>query len=328
MSLRIIKEGILDTIQDTGRSGSQHFGINPGGAMDRFSAQLANALLGKALDTPVLELHFPAAQILFESPTVISICGADFTPLINNKPVPSHHPIAVNENSLLHFSRMESGARVYVALLDEMELDKWEGSYSTNLNAGAGGYKGKALSRYDVIPYTKNNKLASVLEEKEFMVLPWKAVETIEDRNTIQCIIGSEWHSLQKESRDEFGAHWYQVSKESDRMGYRLLGQPLKMIDKEPLVSSGVIFGTVQLLPGNSLIVLMADHQTTGGFPRVAHVISAHLPLLAQKKPGDAFRFEITDLFTAEEKLLKQQKYLDEIGIACKFRMENFLHVS
>ncbi len=160
------------------------------------------------------------------------------------------------------------------------------------------------------------------------MVLPWKAVETVEDRSRIQCLIGSEWHSLDQDSKIEFEKHWFQVSKDSDRMGYRLMGPSLNLKQEEPQVSTGVSFGTVQLLPDGQVIVLMADHQTAGGYPKIAHVISAHLPLLAQKKPGDAFHFELTDLTTAEEKLVKQQKYLGEIRLACKFRMENVLHES
>jgi antagonist of KipI len=328
MSLRIIKAGMLDTIQDLGRCEAQHLGVNPNGAMDRFSAQLANALLGKELSAPVLELHFPAAQILFEQATVISICGADFTPVINNQPVPLDHPIAVEENSLLRFHHIKEGARAYLSILNDLALEKWQNSYSTNLIANVGGHEGKALSRYDTIAFKNTYNLKNVLKDKEVVVLPWKAIDTIDHRNAIEFIIGSEWHSLTKESQRDFQNHWFQVRNEADRMGFRLSGPPLKLKEEEQLVSSGVSFGTVQLLPGGQLIILMADHQTTGGYPRIAHIISAHLPVLAQKKPNDALQFVMTDLPTAEAKLVKQQKYLREIAIACKFRIENLFHAS
>ena len=328
MSLRIIKAGILDTIQDLGRYESQHLGINPNGAMDRFSAQLANALLGKELSAPVLELHFPAAQILFEKATIISICGADFTPIINNQPVPLDHPIAVEENSLLRFHHVKEGARAYLAVLNELQLGKWQNSYSTNLVAGLGGHEGRALSRYDAIAFKDSWDLRKVLKDKEVVVLPWKSIDTIDHRNTIEFIIGSEWHSLTREAQQDFQNHWFQVSNDADRMGFRLLGPRLKLKGEEQLVSSGVSFGTVQLLPGGELIILMADHQTTGGYPRIAHIISAHLPVLAQKKPNDALQFIMTDLVTAEAKLVKQQKYLREIAIACKFRIENLFNAA
>jgi len=328
MSLRIIKEGLLDTVQDTGRCGLQHLGIHRGGAMDAFSAQLANALLGKELKAPVLELHFPAAQILFEKPAIIALTGASFTPLVNNKPVPMHHPIALAENSLLQFARLQEGARVYVSVFNGLKIEKWEGSYSTDIKAGAGGWNGGALHRYDVIPFELEFNTSAILGEKEELVLPWKSQEAVENRQLIECIIGSEWHSLTAASRQTFLSHWFQVGRESDRTGFHLTGAELRMEGDEIMASSAVSFGTVQLLPNGSPVVLMADHQTTGGYPRIAHVITAHLPLLAQKNPGDAFQFALTDLATAEQKWIKQQRYLQEIAVASQYQIENLPHAS
>jgi antagonist of KipI len=325
MSLRVIKAGIFDSIQDNGRYGYQHLGINPGGSMDRFSSQLANALLGNSADAPVIELHFPAAQILFEKPAIICLAGADFTPTINGKQIPMHHPLAVGENALLKFERLQNGARTYLALFNELTIEKWMGSYSTNLKAAAGGFNGRQLERYDCLEFRDVN-LKQVLNEKEFVVLPWKANETVDNRNEIQFVIGSEWHWMNKEMQTEFQNHWFQLTNEADRMGYRLAGPKLETESSEQLVSAPAGFGTVQLLPNGQLIVLMADHQTTGGYPRIAHVISAHLPVLAQKKPNDVLRFIMTDLATAEEKTGKQQKYLHEIQLACKFRMQTLLN--
>lgn len=327
MSLRIIKNGILDTVQDTGRYGSQHLGINPGGAMDRFSAQLSNALLGKDLKAPVIEIHFPASHILFEKETVICICGADFSPTINEHPVPLHQPIAVNKKTVLKFNRLQSGARCYLSILNEMKLDKWMNSYSTNLKAGAGGLDGRALLKNDVILIQNGYKITTLLHEKDFIILPWKAQYSVDIRNEIEFIIGSEWYWLTKESQETFREHWFQITNEADRMGYRLAGPKLMVKNEEQLVSSAASFGTVQLLPTGQLIILMADHQTTGGYPRVAHVLSAHLPILAQKKPNDVIRFKLTLLEEAEKKILVQKKYLQELQIACKFRMEEFLEI-
>src|SRR5215218_7060806 len=116
MSLKIIKAGILDTIQDLGRYGYQHQGINPGGAMDRFSASLANALLGKSLHSPVIEMHFPAAQICFQKPAVICLAGADFRPMLNREKVPLHQPIAIEKNAVLAFTGKQEGARCYLSV--------------------------------------------------------------------------------------------------------------------------------------------------------------------------------------------------------------------
>ena len=325
MSLRIIKSGILDTIQDLGRSGLQHLGINPGGAMDRFSAQLSNALLGKDLKSAVMELHFPALQILFKKETIICICGADFFPAINEQPVPLHHPVAVNKNSVLKFNQLQSGARCYVSFLNSFKIPKWLNSYSTNLKAAAGGFRGRPLAKDDEIEFENGCCVSKIFQEKNFVVLPWKAQDVVDTRNEIECIIGSEWFCLTKEAQQNFQEHWFQITNEADRMGFRLSGQKLETKNDEQMVSSAVSFGTVQLLPHGQIIILMADHQTAGGYPKIAHVISAHLPILAQKKPNDVIRFKITSLEEAEKKIINQKKYLHQLQIACKFRMEELI---
>lgn len=326
MSLRIIKQGILDTIQDCGRYGAQHLGINPGGAIDRFSAQLSNALLGKELTDAVIEFHFPASQVLFEKQAIICLTGADFSPTINGKNIPLDRPIVVDKNSLLAFQKNVTGSRCYLSVLNKISSQKWMNSHSTNIKAGMGGYRGRGLAKYDQLIFLNDFKLSFLLQKKDVAVLPWKAQDIVDTRNEIEFIIGSEWHWLTNEARQTFQEHYFQITNEADRMGYRLAGQKLEVKNDDQLVSSAVSFGTVQLLPNSQLIVLMADHQTTGGYPRVAHVISAHLPVLAQKKPNDVIKFKITSLEEAEKKLVAQKKYLQQLQIACKFRMEELVY--
>ena len=328
MSIRIIKAGILDTIQDAGRTGYQHLGINPNGVMDAFSARLANALLGRDMSAPVIEMHFPAPHILFEEETVLCLAGADFSPTVNGHKIPMHHPVAVNKNSLLKFERSEYGTRCYLALSQDLFLPSWLNSYSTHLKAGAGGWQGRSLIKNDRIPFQPNKKIAAHLGQKEWEVFPWKSQEQVDKRPEIQFLLGSEWHWMTSEAQETFQSSWFQVTIDADRMGYQLAGPELEMATEEQLVSSAVSFGTVQLLPTGQLIVLMADQHTTGGYPRIAHVISAHLPLLAQKKPNDVIQFRLTDLETAERKLTGQQKYLQDLQMASKFRMQEFVNQS
>lgn len=324
--MRIIKQGVLDTIQDLGRYGYQHLGINCNGAMDRFSMQLANALLGKELNAPVFEIHFPSSQILFEKEAIICLSGADFLPTINDRPVPLHHPVAINKKTILKFEKLQTGARCYLSFLNELRLDKWLNSYSTNLKACAGGFQGRSLLKNDVILFQNELNISKLLHEKAFIVFPWKAHDAVDTRNEIEFIIGSEWHWLTKNVQELFQEQWFQITNEADRMGYLVASQSLEQKNKDQLVSSAVCFGTVQLLPNGQLIILMADHQTTGGYPRVASVISAHLPILAQKKPNDVIKFKMTYLEEAEKKIVSQKKYLLQLQFACKFRMEEFLN--
>ncbi|WP_066405837.1 biotin-dependent carboxyltransferase family protein [Flavisolibacter tropicus] len=328
MSLKVIKAGLLDTIQDTGRWGYQHLGVNVNGAMDRFSAQLANALLGKTLNEPVIEMHFPAATIQFQEATVICLTGADFTPTINGKPIPLNQPVAVSKEAVLAFKALQAGARCYLATLQSLQLTPWLGSYSTAYKVGAGGYEGRPLQKEDVLAFTNAINIEPLLQGQVMMPLHW-AAEGVHTRfEEVQFTIGNEWYELNTTMQTQFLNQVYTIAPASDRMGYRLVGAALHTEQSISLISSAVSFGTIQLLPNGQLVVLMADHQTTGGYPRIGHVITAHLPHLAQAKPNDSFRFALTNNHVAEEKLLAQHKYLVQLQNACKFKIENRLHAA
>ena len=328
--MKIIKAGILDTVQDMGRYGHQHLGINPGGAMDRFAACIANLLVGNDMDEAVIELHFPASAVLFEKESIIAITGADFVPSINGELIPLLHPVVVNKNSVLHFQKAENGTRCYLAVAGGLEITKWLNSYSTNLKAAAGGYNGRAFIKNDVVNLKKEFSLLSDLHEKDFMVLPWKANDKYEEPaspepgESIHVISGHEWNILHDASKNSFLNQPFIISAVSDRMGYRLNGPALHAVKYEELVSSPVSFGTIQLLPDGQLIILMADHQTTGGYPKIAHVITVNLTQLAQKKPGEKISFKKTDQQTAENLFLLQQQHLLQLENACKFKLEEF----
>jgi antagonist of KipI len=320
MSLRITKAGLLDTIQDGGRNGYAHLGISTGGAMDRFSYELGNALLGNHLNAPSIELHFPASNFLFEEAMIICLTGADFSAQVDGHDIPLHHPVALPKHSLLQFRAWRSGARCYLAFAKPLRLQPWLGSYSTHLKASAGGIQGRALQKGDVLHFEKSMDLRKPVNE--IFVLPWSSGETIDYRTEIQCLIGNEWSQLTYESQLELQSQYFQITANADRMGYRLAGGRLERNVITDILSSGVTFGTVQLLPNGQLIILMADHQTTGGYPRIAQVISAHLPLLAQKKPNDVLTFALTDLATAERKTAAQEVYLADLQLSCAYQME------
>ncbi len=327
MNLRIIKAGVLDTVQDMGRYGWQHLGINPGGVMDKLSAQAANILAGNEKHEALIELHFPASSFIFEQPTLIALSGADFSASINGDEVPSFHPILVSKYSILQFHGVANGARAYMAVHGGLNLSAWLDSYSTNIKAVAGGHHGRALQKDDEIGFRINTDLGTLIEKKEFIVLPWKADTVWKEENPgeIYILPGNEWSRFTDVSKEKFKQQSFIITAQSDRMGYQLKSEPLLVNINEEVVSSGVNFGTIQLLPEGQLIVLMADHQTTGGYPRVAHVISAHQSKLAQMKPGDVIHFRFTGLETAEELFLKQQHHLLQLQTACTFKLEEYL---
>lgn len=325
MSLKIIKAGILDTIQDAGRHGYRHLGINPSGAMDRFSAQLSNALLGKKLEAPVIEMHFPASVFLFQKATIACLSGAHFSATIRDQAVPVHQPFLVPENSLLQFKRAGSRSTCYLSLLHDLQVDEWLQSFSTNLKVVAGGWKGRKLERDDCIPFHENSDVDIHVTKKEIAILHWKAAAPLLNQE-IACIKGKEWAWLTPQAQERFENVCFSISNLSDRMGYRLNGEALTVATNENMVSSAVDFGTIQLLPNGQLIILMADHQTTGGYPRLAHVSLTSLSSLAQSTPNAEIRFRLISLQEAEDNLVQQKKYLEQIRNACNLKIEKLLH--
>jgi antagonist of KipI len=330
MSLKIIKAGILDTIQDLGRYGHQHLGINPAGAMDKYAMQVTNLLIGNKPGEAVIEMHFPAAVFMFTRPALIAIGGADFSASINGEPVPNYHPVIVDKNDVLQFHKPITGARAYLAVAGGLSITKWMNSYSTLLTAKAGGYNGRSLRKDDELFFRQPGSYPN--KNEDFMVLPWRACvnylpaqqEGKDDRNEMLVVPGKEWDRLTTESKENFTMTSFVITQQSDRMGYRLNNIPMHSLIHEEIISSAVSFGTIQLLPDGRLIVLMADHQTTGGYPRVAHIISAHHSGMAQVKAGDKIQFRLTDQLTAEKLLVKQQQHLLQLQNACTFRLEQY----
>ncbi len=289
MSLRIIKAGVFDTIQDLGRYGFQHLGINPGGAMDRFAGQAVNMLVGNKINEPVIEMHFPASIFLFECEALIATGGADFSASINGEDVPLWQPIIVAKNSVLQFQKWKQGARCYLAAGGKLNIQKWLNSYSTNTKAASGGFNGRTLQKDDVIDFKEKNEYKIFLKEDDFTILHWKA-DTLWNTTPIDrlaIVAGNEWDWLTEESKNKSLSESFSIGSLADRMGYRLQGK-LKAKENGELVSSVVSFGTIQLLPNGELI-------------------------------------RLTDQQSAEDLLLQQHQHLLQLQNACKFRLEQFL---
>lgn len=321
MSISIIKPGLLDTIQDKGRNGFANWGINTNGAMDAYAARVGNMLVGNENGEATLEIHFPGPQILFEQNALVAITGGDFTPMLNDEAFPMWQPVVVRKNTVLHFPTLTRGARTYLSVHGGYCIHQWLNSYSTNLKASAGGYRGRALKKGDELCFKENAVyFAGLLKPNQNMrVLPWRADfgKNYHHLHEVFVLPGNEYELLTSVSRRDFTENNYIIHPSSDRMGYQLHGIPLSLESNMELLSSGVHFGTIQLLPSGQMIVLMADHQTTGGYPRIGHVITAHLHKLAQLRPSDCVQFTLTDIGTAEKLLQKQQSELMVLERAC-----------
>lgn len=326
MALRILKAGLFDAIQDGGRYGYQHLGINPGGAMDITSMKLANALVGNDLNEAVLEMHFPAAEILFEKTTLIALGGGDFSAEINGEALPLLHPIIIQKDAILKFRKHQLGARVYIAVKGGYATKSWLHSNSTHTRAKAGGFEGRALQKNDQLFLQQIFPGSFSVSDQLFTVLHWTVkLAGFYLKDKIRFIPGAEYHELNKGSQKKLEAAAFSILQQSDRMGYRLKGDTLSLQSPKEMISTAVPRGTIQLLPDGQLIILMADHQTTGGYPRIGHVISAGFAALAQMHAGEKLFFQKTELAEAETLLLDQERNLQQVKNACNFRLQEYL---
>lgn len=320
--IEVVRQGILDTIQDGGRYGYQHLGINPGGAMDRVALSVANSLVGNDPKEAVIELHFPGAAFLFHADALIALSGADFGAMINERPVPINKPVLIPQHTVLRFTKPISGTRCYLAIRGGLALTPWLESYSTHLKAGAGGLEGRPLKKNDRITLHEPQHWNGHLPVTE---LPWAADIRGLYNKEIRIVPGSEWPLLKEESKEAMTSGPFFLTEQSDRMGFRLRGPVLQTIQQKERLSAGVSRGTIQLLPGGQLIILMADHQTTGGYARVAHVITADMPSLSQLAPHQPVRFRLVTHEAATALLRAQELHLIMLQNASKLRLQQWL---
>jgi antagonist of KipI len=324
MSFRIVKPGVLDTVQDDGRYGYSKWGINPGGAMDRYAAHIANLLVGNELNTAVVESHFPAAEIQFQKTALISLTGADFIPFINNTPVSLWKPMVVSAGAVLAFRGRRSGARVYLAIHGGLSIEPWLGSLSTQTKIAAGGWKGRSLQKDDTISFFQGRYKPASLTNADVHMLPWSinAHPVYSTPDLISFTPGNEWNWLAPSSQQRILEQRFQMDSSSDRMGYYLRHEPLEFQHHEELLSAAVSMGTIQGLPDGRLIILMADHQTTGGYARIGHIIAAHLPKLSQRSAHETILLNKISIEDAEKILFSQHQEIQQLQRTCREKLD------
>jgi antagonist of KipI len=284
MEVSVIRSGMLTTVQDLGRRGHLAEGMPNGGAADPFAMRVANMLVGNPDNTPGLEITLTGPELEFSEATWVSVCGARF------EGVPSWRPIHVEAGGRIKFGGRMVGCRAYLALSGGFEIEPVLDGRGTYLAAGLGGFNGRALQSGDV------------LRSAPLMRVPtghWSIDERILPRYSAEPSVRAMPGLHLGEFGDAIHSGRFSVAAESDRMGMRLKGPKLVRTKTGDLVSAAVAPGTVQVPPDGNPIVLLADAQTLGGYPRIAQVIAVDMPLLAQLAPGDALTFVASTLADA-----------------------------
>ena len=295
MAIQIIKKGIADTIQDIGRYGYQHLGIQANGYLDYQSARLANYILGNSLNAPVFEIHFPASSFCFTRNYTICISGANFVPLLNEKSIAINTPIEVKQNDILQFLKPLEGRVAYIAIQGTIKEEAWLNSHSYFANS----IQKDAQFEWEVSTeisnqFLKNSELLSseIINEMHSPIF---------SSGPIQFIPGPAWNDLTEASQKVFLSTGYHIGLQANRMGYPLKGALLQLNRPNQYLSAAVTRGTLQLLPNGELMVLMADHQTIGGYANLGQIILVDLPRLAQASNQTSIHFMETTIDTAHK---------------------------
>jgi antagonist of KipI len=307
MTVTVIEPGLQTQLQDEGRWGWQCDGVPVGGAMDAWSHRLANLLAGNAGDEATLEILMTGPRLRFDQSAVIALTGADLPASIDGQAVPMHRRIHVPAGAVLAFGRRRAGLRAYLGVAGGFDVPRVLGSRSTYVRGGFGGLQGRALRPGDVLPL-RPVPAGGGAEPAHLEVAPPPPLDLLpalpdpapDACATVAVLRGEHWDLFDAAARQALLAQAWHIGSQSDRMGYRLSGTALHRTAGDELLSEGVAFGTVQVPPDGQPIVLMAERQSTGGYPKIAHVASVDLPMLAQLAPGQRVRFELVSLDLAQ----------------------------
>ena len=281
--LKVIKSGFYTTIQDTGRFGHSAYGVPVSGAMDSYSSQFANAILGNANDAALLEITMTGPTLHFLEPTIIAISGANFQPKLNDSPIKMNISISIKTNDIVSFGRVVCGFRAYIAIKN--------GFLSKTVLGSRSMYKPitstSRVMNNDTLNYN------SIANNQRTLNANVKYNKGIFENRILDVYKGPEFKSLPIEKKNKLLETSFSVSKRNSRMAYQL--EPAFENNLEPILTAPVLPGTIQLTPSGQLIVLMRDCQTTGGYPRVLHLTEKAISILSQKTTGNTLKFRLKE---------------------------------
>jgi biotin-dependent carboxylase-like uncharacterized protein len=302
--IQVQSPGLLTTVQDLGREGFGPLGVSPSGAADAVSLRLGNRLVGNPEDAAGLEMTLLGGTFTFPGTAVIALTGSDFAATLDGAPVELWTSTQAKAGQTLRVGSTRSGARCYLCVQGGIAVKPFLGSASTHLLSGLGGYQGRALRKGDVLQIG-----SSAASFQQNTIAP-RALERLSPRKLLRVTPGPQNDYFSKASRQRFYAGTYRVAEDSNRMGLRLEGQPIAQDSSGEMITEGVSLGAVQITAGGLPIILFVEQQTTGGYAKIANVISADLHSLGQLRPRDEIHFEQVDWDTARALLLEQERLL------------------
>lgn len=287
-ALDVLEPGLLTTVQDSGRRGWARYGVPPSGPVDAAAFRAANALVGNPPDAAGLEITLTGPVLRARQTCLVAVCGAEFELRAGRVPVPTWHAVYLRAGDCLRFGERRGGARAYLAVAGGIALPAFLGSRATYLPGEFGGLAGRALRAGDVLPMGQPLDHPTENAGRRWPAAQRPAYAT---HPTARVILGPQADAFTAEGLATFFSAEYVITPHADRMGMRLQGPPVAHVGATGVVSDGVVMGSIQIPPDGQPLVMLADHQTTGGYPKLATVARADLPLLAQALPGARVRF-------------------------------------
>ena len=301
-TIEVLRPGLLTTVQDLGRWGQQAIGVSVAGPMDTFSHRLANCLVGNAESAATLEITLIGPELEFDAPAIVAVCGADFDITVNGQLLSEGTSLYMT-GGRIQFGRRRAGARAYLAVRGGIQTLPVLGSRATHVVSGMGGLHGRPLTAGDRLPFVPQ-AADRPLRRAAGLTLPSCS------RARLRVLPGAQADWFEPAALSTLTTVSFRVSPRSNRMGYRLEGPPLARRRHEEPISEPLAFGAVQVPAAGEPILLMADRQTAGGYPKIASVISADLPLAGQLGPGDFIEFEWCSRQDAATALIARERPL------------------
>ena len=304
MSLRVISTGLQTTIQDLGRNGSAHLGISGSGAADPFSLRSGNLLVGNPESEAGLEMTLTGGKYQFEQDATISLTGSYFLTGLDGNVLPFHERIHITKGQIMNIGQSQDGARCYLTVQGGFDIEPVLGSRSTHLMTGMGGFRGRSLKQGDVIHLggPSHDSAPKIIDGSIKM-----------DRSILRITRGIQHDWFDQRVWDILQNSSFKVSHIFDRMGIRVEGETIDTNKNDQVLTEGIPVGAVQIPPNGQPIISFVDHQTTGGYPKIANVITADLCKVGQLRQQDEFRFDLVSMEEAETLRLAQESYFNGI---------------
>ena len=305
MGLEVLREGLQSTVQDQGRFGYAHLGVSASGAADNFSLIIGNILVGNPKHYAGIEMTIIGDKYRFKSDAYIALTGSEFEAELDNNSIPFWKRFLIIIGEILDIRSTKNGARCYLCVAGGINIKDVMGAKTTHLTSGIGGLHGRILKKLDELDF-------GLLDDSI------KPIQNLNDSITtdtkiIKVTKGVQWSWFDKNQKNKLFQHQYQVEELSNRMGLRLFGNAIKTNRENEITTAGISLGSIQIPGGGQPIISFVEHQTTGGYPIIANVISADIRKVGQLKAGDCFQFELISLGSAEKLKVDQEKFIHNL---------------